>query len=452
MSLSPLTFTGVSTYSEDFQTILNRASSIAALPIKSLQNQQTDLLQRKVLVTNLSSSVDSLASSLRNLGTVSASKSLMASSSDTSKVTATNVSADNAAVYTISDITSISKAAAETTVSGYATGNPPVSSTGLVDLIVGSTTYHLDITSNNTLAGLRDAINAEHAGVSATVLTTGTGATPNYLSVTANAAGATTLRLVDDPSGTPVELLTSTNQGADTAFKLNGVSVVKQSNYVNDVVPGVTFSILGTTSGAETVSVSLSTNKTNLSSALSSFVSAYNALRTQVNDQVGESAGLLSGDYLVHEIQDRLRTLTGEYVASGTVHSLSDLGITFESTGEAKFDSGVISGLSSTQLSDAFSFLGTTTTGFAGNLSQFTDISDSVTGLAKIQLDNYETENKRLGDQITVLTERALVAQKILQTQLQTADSLLASLQSQQSMLTATIQSLNYSTYGKTNQ
>ena len=46
MSLTPLTFTGVSTYSRDFQTILNRATQIASLPIQQLQNQQKDLLHR----------------------------------------------------------------------------------------------------------------------------------------------------------------------------------------------------------------------------------------------------------------------------------------------------------------------------------------------------------------------------------------------------------------------
>ena len=37
------TFSGVSTYSSDLQSILSRASQIAALPVKSLQNDQTTL-------------------------------------------------------------------------------------------------------------------------------------------------------------------------------------------------------------------------------------------------------------------------------------------------------------------------------------------------------------------------------------------------------------------------
>jgi hypothetical protein len=44
VAISPLTFTGVSSFSNDFQTILNRAVAIAQLPITALQNHQSDLL------------------------------------------------------------------------------------------------------------------------------------------------------------------------------------------------------------------------------------------------------------------------------------------------------------------------------------------------------------------------------------------------------------------------
>jgi hypothetical protein len=46
MSIGPLVFTGVSTFSNDFQTILSREQQIEQIPIKALQNQQADLLQK----------------------------------------------------------------------------------------------------------------------------------------------------------------------------------------------------------------------------------------------------------------------------------------------------------------------------------------------------------------------------------------------------------------------
>lgn len=449
MSLSPLSFTGVSTFSEDFQQILDRAVRIASLPIQQLQNQQADLIQQKMLVSNLSAAVGALAAKVSNLGTIGQQKALTATSSNSAKVTATNINATSAATYTLSEITSVAKAAAETTVRGYATSNAtPVSSTGIVKLIVGSNQYTIDISANNSLVGIRDAINALNAGVTASVLTTGTGADPNYLSITANATGATTLELRDDPTGANVNLLTTNNQGANTVFKLNGVSVSKPTAYINDVVPGVTFTISDVTSGAETVTVTLASDRNKLSAALQDFVSAYNEVRNQINAQVGENAGLLSGDYLVREVQARLRALVS-YQGTGAIQNLTALGVEFDSNGVATFNPTTFNALSDSAIQDAFTFLGSATTGFGALASTLTSISDSVGGLAKIQIDKYDETDERLSSQIEVMTQRVADLQRTLSARLQAADALLASLEGQQQVLDATLKSLQLTLFGK---
>lgn len=450
MSISPLTFTGVSSFSEDFQTILTRATQIAGLPITALQNQQKDLLQQKLLVSNLSGSVASLASSVTALGTLGEQKALAASSSNTSKVTASNVSSSAPAVYTLSEITSVAKAAAETSANGYANStSTAVSTTGTVKLTVGSNNYTIDLTGKNNLTGLREAINNLGAGVTASVLTTGTGADPYYLSITANSTGATTLELRDDPTGANTNLLTANNQGANTEFKLNGVSVSKKTTFINDVVPGVTFNIQGTTEAAESVTVTVASDRSKLSTALQSFVANYNAVREQVNAQIGSGAGLLSGDFLVREVHSRLRTVASYEGGDGSITSLGALGVEFDRDGVASLNAEVFNGLTSDQINDSFSFLGTTQRGFGERASLLTTVSDAVTGMAKIQLDKYEETDERISGQVAKLTERLSAMQLSLSAKLQAADSLLAGLQSQQSVLDASIQSLNYSLYGK---
>jgi flagellar hook-associated protein 2 len=450
MSLTPLTFTGVSKFSQDFQTIINRAVSIASLPVKALQNQQTDLVQQKLLVSNLSDAAGALGDTLAKLGSIGQGRSLEASSSDSTKVLATNVNSSSATTYTFSNISSIARIAAETSVNGYADATTvPVSTTGSVKLTVGSKDYPIDLTGVNNLTGLRDAINQQAAGVSASILTTGTGNNPYYLSVTANTTGATTLTLKDDPNGANTDLLTSANQGANTVFKINGVPVSKTSNYITDVVPGVTFNILGQTSGTDTVTVSLSTSRSQISGALQELVNNYNALSDQVNAQVGKNAGLLSGDSLVRETQSRLRQLTS-FQGTGSVQGLADLGVEFDDqTGKATFNQTTFNALSDTQIQSGLDYLGSSTTGLGGLVSSFTAISDPVTGLAKLQQDSYTSRDKTLSDEITTLQGRISDMQTSLASRLQAADAILANLQSQQSMLDATIQSLDYTAYGK---
>jgi general secretion pathway protein D len=88
-----------------------------------------------------------------------------------------------------------------------------VSSTGMLNLTVGSQTFALNLTSaTNNLNGLRDAINQANAGVTAAVLTTGIEPNPFYLQVVATTPNSGAIQVYDDPSGANTPLLESTDQ------------------------------------------------------------------------------------------------------------------------------------------------------------------------------------------------------------------------------------------------
>jgi len=447
MSFTPLTFTGISAYSSDFQTVLDRAVKIASLPLQALQNENADLLARKTQLSSIGNSVSSLTGAFQSLVQVSEGKALQASSSNTSVATVANSSATAAATYTINEVTSLAAAASETSVSGYANSqSTQVSASGTVELTVGTSNYTLNLSSgSNNLAGLRDAINSLGVGVTASIITTGTGANPNYLSISANTPGETTLKLVEDPSGTPVDLITNTNQGSNTEFKLNGLTVVRTSNQVNDVVPGLSFNLLAETSTP--VTLTLSTQKSQLINGLNDFVSAFNTLTSSVSSQVGPAAGLLSGDFLVREVQKAQREVSGYISDEGL--ALSDLGITFDATGKASFDDAKVQAFTDQQLQDAFSFLGTDTTGFGKLATRFSEISDPVSGLIQLQQTSYDKSDSRLQSQIADLEERIDNMQKSAALRLQQIDALLGTLESQQRVIDASIQAVNFTLFGK---
>jgi flagellar hook-associated protein 2 len=449
MSIEPLTFTGVSTFSSDLQTILNRAVSIASLPVTSLQNQMSDITTKKLLVSNLGDVVGSLADSVGALAALGASKALTASTSDSTKVTATATGATAATTYTITNVTSIAAAASETSVQGYG-DEEAVSSTGTVELTIGEQTYTITLEEGkNNLAGLRDAINALGAGVTASVFTTGSGDKPNYLSLSANNTGATTLKLVDDPEGAATSLITSANQGANTEFDLNGVHVSKPGTLISSVIPGVTLNVLATTDADEKVTVTLSSSRTKLSDALGDLVSAYNSTASQVNAQIGASAGLLSGHSIIRQTRQAMLSLANYSGAGGSMTSLAELGIEFSTSGEMSLNQDTFDALTDEQLQAAFTFFGDSTSGLSQLKSVFTQISDPATGAVAQINDQFTEANDRIQDQVDAITDRVTIMQQALKTKLQLADTLLATLASQKSLLTASIDSLNYSTYGK---
>ncbi len=447
MSLTPLVFSGISTYSADFQTILERTVKIASLPITSLQNQQTDLLERKVVAGGLQGAVAAFGASLKSLGEVGDRRAVTGRTTDAGKAAVRAVTATTGGVYQLANITSVASAAAETSLISYSDSNTAtVSSTGTVQLTVGSNAFTVSLTpGENNLAGLRDKINGLGAGVTASILTTD-GA--NYLSVSANTTGATTLTLNDDPGGAATDLLSAANQGSNAVFELNGVPVSQKTNLVNSVVPGLSFEILGKTEASETVTLTLASDRSQLSTALSSFAAAYNALVGQVDGQIGESAGLLSGSSLVREIQSVLRSVTG-FSGTGDVKSLAELGLVFDSTNKLTFDSATFAGLSDAQVRAGLDFASTSETGLGSLYSKVTAISDPVTGLIQAELNQYDATGRDLATRVSALNERVTLLQSGLAQRLQYADALLANLESQQTVLTASIDSLSYSLFGR---
>jgi flagellar hook-associated protein 2 len=555
----------VSTFSNDFQTILTRASSIANLPVTALTNEQTDIQSEKVLAGNLSSAIAALGTSLGNLAALGAANGTTANSTDSSVVTATATGAPSTAAYSISNVTSVARAASETSLTGYAgwqtsavyapltgdatnpdaqsltftlndasgqpqtttvnltggsagldgagavsainsalqaTGNAtlmgitatagsggaisfssnssasftvgfgavagvdntggfaavqnstqtsaaaPVSSTGTLQLTLGGVTTPIVLAAGqNNLAGLSDAINALNLGVTASVLNTGTGSTPNYLTLSANQTGATTLTLTDGTTN----LLTSANQGANTVFDLNGLPVVKSSAVVSDVVPGVSFTFNGTTTTGQTVDVSLAPDGSKISSALQDLVTNYNTVSGLVNAQIGPAAGLLSGNPLIVQARQAMFSLMNSSGSGSSVQSLASLGIELDNSGVMSFNSATFNALSSSQIADAYSFLGNTASGPAAMQAQFTQLSDPFSGTIKAQQDQWDATDTRITDQVTDLNTRIAAMQATLQSKLQVADTLLAGLQSTQNMLTSSIQSLNFASYGYQN-
>lgn len=449
MGISPLSFSGISTYSSDFQKILERTVAIASQPIASLQREQTQIFQQKSLASGLQTVVDGLATAISSLGELGTSKALSGSSSNAAKVSVGTVTANNPASYTISEITSVARAASATS-SGFPDGTTTAASaTGTVKFSFNGTDHTLVLApAENNLTGLRNKINALGAGVTASILTTGTGANPYYLSITSNTSGEKPIALIDDPGGAETNLLATTDDGANAEFKINGVPVSKSSNLVNDVVSGVTFTITGTTAALETVSISLSSNRSTLASRLQTFVAAYNDVLASTDAQIGEAAGLLTGDLLVRETKDALRTVSG-YEGTGDISSLAELGIGFGRDGKATFDATAFAALSDSDIQSGFSFLGSTTAGFGALKSRLTQLSDPVTGLIAVQNSKYDESDKRIGNRVEELTSRLAALQRSTAERLQTVDALLGSLQSQQTIIEASFKGLQLTVFGK---
>ena len=222
----PISFTGISKFSENFQVLLERSFLVANLPVQRLQSDQVLLVSKQQELGNLAADVQGLRDVFSKLGISAAQGAITANSTDTSVATIVATGTPGEISFDL-EVTSAAAAAQETTLASVADSTADtLAADGIFTLTVGTEVTAIDLTqpgSVNTLEGLRDHINSSDLGVQATILNTSSDAeNPKYhLTLTATDTGTTTLSLTD--SGVQ-ELLTQVNQGTDAVFTVNGVA------------------------------------------------------------------------------------------------------------------------------------------------------------------------------------------------------------------------------------
>lgn len=221
----------------------------------------------------------------------------------------------------------------------------------------GSRTITIDA-GNDTLAGVRDAINQANAGVTASIVNDGTGnrlvlastatGAANGFRITAadadgNAVDAAGLsQLAFDPaSGTSAS--SHIADALDASFSLDGLAVTKADNHVTDVIDGLTID-LKAADATKTTAFSIARDTAAVKKNIAGFVSAYNGIvgnlasLTSYNAAT-KTAGVLNGDPSIRIVGQRLQAIVAAAVPTGgAVTTLADVGVKFTSTGTLEVD------------------------------------------------------------------------------------------------------------------
>ncbi len=231
------------------------------------------------------------------------------------------------------------------------------------DTTQDSVTVTID-SSNNSLNGLREAINDADFGVSASVVFDGTdyhltiladSGEQKQLEITASEAGGSPTntdgndlsRFAFNTGVTSFEAA-ETQRGQDAELTINGLTVFRSTNTIDDVVEGLTLDILQATTTNEVVSVTVSDDKDFAEQNVRAFVDAYNAFLeavdpifgiNEVEDEEGNSAtvvGSLANDGLAKSTLTQIRSLIASSIPGLTdsnLTSLANIGIRTELDG-----------------------------------------------------------------------------------------------------------------------
>lgn len=281
--------------------------------------------------------------------------------------------------------------------------------------------------SNNTLSGVRDAINASNASVTASLVLDGT---QTRLLLTANDEGAGNAISVitddgdendSDASGLSqlaynvtagFDRLTEARSSSDASFTLNGLALTSSSNTIVGLVDGLDFTLKKVTSSPDSIIVSSDVSA--IEASVQAFVDSYNAYQTKLSALTDYTniEGALSGDATARRIQSSLRSITTgvQSLSGNTYTALSDIGITSDQYGKLSLSSSDFQAAVSSNASAVKTlFAGPTIT---TNLSDNTD----ATGLADSLRTSIETyvnsssgmlslKENRIGDAIDDITD-----------------------------------------------
>jgi len=373
----------------DINTLLTKLMTAESQPLALLDQKEAGLQAKLSAYGSLKGALAAFQGSVSSLGSISKFQSMSAASADSTVYTAAGFPSAAPGNYSI-EVTQLAQAhkvassaftnTTDTVGTGTLTFQFGTFSGGVFTANSAKAAQTVTISSGqNTLAGIRDAVNAAKVGVTATILNDGTG---NKLVFTSNDTGAANSlkitvadtsdvsntdnaglsRLAYDPTGTAGngKNLTETLAAQNALLNVDGIiGISKASNTVTDVIQGVTLTLLKKSATGVSTALTVSRDVSSVQSSVANFVKAYNDLNKAVTDLTKYDAAtkkgaVLQGDNSARSVITQVRlqlnkTLTG---LTGAYTSLSQIGVSFQTDGTLALDSAKLSTALSTNFTD----------------------------------------------------------------------------------------------------
>ncbi len=459
----------------DVDTIVTKLMSIESRPLSLLKSAATGINTKISAFGALQSSVATLRDAALALTNPSAWSATVGTSTDAGAVGVTSTANAAPGSYSIA----VQKLATAQSVAStaYASSSAVVGA-GTLHIDIGnwasggsftakpdSTGIDIAVADGDTLATVRDKINAAGAGVTASIITDANGARlvlsssatgiENGFRVSAtNAAGDPNnlAALAYDPPNSTATTLTQA--GANASATINGLAISSASNTLTDVVQGLTLTL--SKESASPVQITVAQDAFSTKTLIQGFVTAYNALATSLAanikyDSGTSSAGVLQGDSTAVSLQRQLRSmLTASSGASSVFSTLSQAGLEMQSDGTLKINDTKLTAAMSNmpELKKLFSdadLAGGGNDGFARKLRAFGDAALGTDGLLTARTAGLAKSLKSNGDSQAAMQNRLDATEARMRAQYTALDTKMSTLSALSTYMTQQIANWNKS-------
>lgn len=445
----------------DISGIISSLMAVERQPLTAMATKEASYQAKLSAFGSLKGALSSLQTTTQTLKNTSTFTGMSASSSDSALFTASATSSAAAGSYDLA-VTTIAKAHAVRTNVDYGTDT---FDSGTLRITVGSgTPVDIDLTAAGTLADIRLAINEADAGVTATIINDGTADRLVLTSATTGSDGAITFEAAttnNDGTRRLTDLiganLTETQAADDAVFSLNGISITRSSNTIDDAVEGVTLNLLKEPSQTLPITplsakLTVSQNTGTVTAAVNAFVKAYNDAIGQIRtmtayDVANKKASVLTGDSTARSIQSQLAGLVGTSVSgvAGGISRLSDIGISVQTDGTLKVDSGKLNTALADPDKDVAALFTQTTSGNEGIAVRFNSLLEGLVGsdgLIEGRTDGISSSIKELQKRAEAFNLRLAQVEQRYRKQFSALDSLIASMNQTSAYLTQQLANL----------
>lgn len=460
--MASVSFSGVGS-GIDFDTVRDAILAQRAVPITKMQTKVSTYTSRTDALKQINSALAALTTAAEDLKNRDLGTGRSVITGDANVAVATATSSANLGTLDL-NITRIATTFTQASRS-YSAKSAPVLAGGATEatfeLRTGGASSGIEIkidSSNNTLEGLRNAINAKNAGVTATIVDIKGDGTGNQIVLSSKETGASgRVELIEtSATGTGADLnLRSLNppngdfSKLDSEFSVSGLTMTRSTNNITDAVDGVSFTLKKAGTAALNV-----TQSGEMENKLRAFVNAYNSAQSLIaaqyqKDPKGRPTGILAGEATLRNIQQQLRNALGTISDKngGVFNSLSQIGVSAKSTGELEFDSSVYNEKLKTNSDDIRALLFGKTTNDSGIFQNLAGVSkglsDSVTGSVAAAITGYENSIKSLNETISKRAENIAALKVSLTKRFSAADAAIGLLNSQQSSIANIVKSLS---------
>lgn len=304
---------------------------------------------------------------------------------------------------------------------------------------------------NNSLRGIRDAINLADAGVRAAIVNDGQGARL-VLSAAQTGAGQTiSVSVSGEGEVGDLSLLASGNlvetvAGQDSELVVNGLAITGASNSLGDTLEGLTLELKGTTEPGAPITVTVGQDRAAVRTALNEFVQAYNGVvdtlrdLTRYNPETREGA-VLVGDGTARSIRGRLAEgllISGSDTDAG-FGNLVNLGVRSDRNGRLSLDNAALDRALDQDFRGVIGLVNEVSTGLRDTVKGFTETG----GLLDARTEGLRTRMRGIDRQREALDLRTEQIEARLVRQFSAMDSLVAQLQNTGQFLNQQLGALN---------